>query len=33
MQEIEEMKILLGKSGQYTNYKVDNIFNNLHFKY
>ena len=33
MQGIEEMKILIGNCGQYTNYKVDDIFINLKFKF
>ena len=33
MQGIKEMKILIGNFGQYTNYKVDNIFINLKFKF
>ena len=32
MQGIVKMKILIGNFGQYTNYKVDNIFINLKFK-
>ena len=33
MQRIEEIKILIGNSGQYTKYKVDDIFINLKFKF
>ena len=33
MQGIKEMKILIGNNGQYTIYKIDNIFIKLTFKF
>ena len=33
MQGIEEMKTLIGNSGQYTNQKKDDIFINVKFKF
>ena len=33
MQEIEEMKILLGNKGRYSNYNKNDIFLNITFKY